>query len=160
MDRFRFGAISTPWAMAAGLALITRLGVSAGLWLGGLDWPGLTHARDGVSYIAVARLMAGQPDRLHPLDLRVFPGLPAMMAALSLVGIPPGVSGLALNYAGAAGAAALTVVLARDLRPGLAVAVLSPAFLMYPPARPRTSPAALRPTCSSTSRRPWAASCC
>jgi len=89
-------------------------------------------ARDGYSYMALARAMTGDLSMLSLFDRRVFPGYPALVALThEAFRLPFGMAGLALNWLSVGLAAALSAHLFQDRRVGWAMAVLTPAFVMY-----------------------------
>ena len=124
------------------VALLT-LGVRAVYalgWLGlsgeGLSGEGLTaytaHG-DGYSYLNYARFVAGDVSELSAYDRRVFPGLPMLLAAVRLLGVPVEIAGLLVAVAAGVAANVLAAVLFRDWRVGLLMAVCPPIYVACGP---------------------------
>jgi len=121
------------WPAQAGTALLLRFAVIvAGCRIFHLSLERFTTARDATSYMAQARAMTGDYSRLVEFDRRVFPGYPALIALThSILHIPFGIAGLLLNGFSVALSAVLAAYLFRDRRVGWAMAVLTPAYLLY-----------------------------
>jgi hypothetical protein len=98
--------------------------------LTGLDGVKFAELADGHSYIATARSMAGEAVLLNDYDHRVFPGLPMLLAGGIKLALPPHAMALGLNWLADALVALLTVLIFREWRLGLAIALLPPTFLM------------------------------
>lgn len=117
-------------AMAA-TAVGLRVGLFvAALWLGGLTVQQFAELRDGDGFIHYAQALAGDLSSLSEQDKRLFPGLPAATALLSLVGIPPHLGALMIAWIGVGAAAVLSAVLFRSRVVGWAMAVLTPSYVM------------------------------
>ncbi len=85
---------------------------------------------DGESYIRYAKAMLGDASEMTEYDQRVFPGYPAMIAGLHLIGMPYPVAALGIDWVAAAVAAALAAAVFRDRRVGWAMVMLVPHYLI------------------------------
>jgi hypothetical protein len=92
----------------------------------------LPQVRDGATYLAYAQAVtAGHEgfDHLSPYDRRVFPGYPLVLAALHAYAAPA--IAVFVNVLAATAAAVLTLFLFDDRRVALAMATLTPSYVMY-----------------------------
>lgn len=115
------------FCLALALRVVVFLLIS---WRLGVSVEGYARLYDGNSYLITAGALV---ERAWPADVyhaRVFPGLPAMVAAAQWIGISPAWAALAINWISASIAAVLAAVLFRDWRVGMACAVLIPHYLM------------------------------
>lgn len=87
--------------------------------------------RDGSSYVHLAQAFRGDPGVLSLFDRRVFPGYPALIAAVSLLGVSVPIAALALCWCATGVTAVLTTILYDDRRVGWAIVMLTPSYLMY-----------------------------
>jgi hypothetical protein len=85
---------------------------------------------DGASYIAYARAILGDPSTLTEYDRRVFPGYPALIAAVHLTGVSFPLAGLLVDWISAGVAAAMAGRLFPDRRVAWAMIFLIPHYLM------------------------------
>jgi hypothetical protein len=112
-------AVALRWLFYAVVARLT-----------GHDAHSFAELADGHSYLAMARVLAGAPVALNAYDLRVFPGLPMLLAPAVWLPVSPAVLALALNWLATGGVAVLGAVVLRDWRVGVTMAVLPPTFVM------------------------------
>ena len=117
--------------MACCAVLIRAALFMLGTHVNGWSVDDFVRLRDGSSYIHLAQAFRGDQSVLSSFDRRVFPGYPALIAAVSLVGISIPVAALALCWLATGVTAALTAVLYDDLRVGWAIVMLTPSYLMY-----------------------------
>jgi hypothetical protein len=113
----------------AALALRVAL-CAAALTHGGLSLTQFIELRDGEGYVYYARALRGDARQLREYDKRLFPGLPAAAAGLSLLGLPPGVAAQTVTWAAVALTAPVSAVLLRSRAVGWAMAVLTPTYVM------------------------------
>jgi hypothetical protein len=117
--------------IAAAAFLIRAFVLLSASSAGHLSIERLAQARDGGSYLRFAEALR-TPNGFASLpsyDRRVFPGYPALLAALRLDAVP--LLAMIVNWLAAAAAAALCFVLFDDARIGWAMAVLTPSYVMY-----------------------------
>ena len=88
---------------------------------------------DGASYLAYAEGILGDRATLlgDPWSQRVFPGYPAVIALVHLLGVSVPAAALAVNWVASGLVAVATAVLFGDARFGWGMATLTPAYLMY-----------------------------
>lgn len=123
------------WTLAgiatAAVAIRGLLAVAWTLSETGRVWTDYALLRDGYSYLAYARRLAGADAAITFHDTRVFPGFPAILAGISRATTDLEAAALLLNWAAAAIAACLAARLFRDARVGWGMALFPPSHLMY-----------------------------
>jgi hypothetical protein len=126
----------TKWRTAIAIAIVALVCRVAAILVAhfafGLDVKTLPYLRDGRTYLAYADALTGGREsypNLNRYDRRAFPGFPLLLAALRVPRAP--LVGVALSALAAAIAAALTFRLYGNARVALAMAVLTPSYLMY-----------------------------
>ncbi|HTQ79446.1 MAG TPA: hypothetical protein VMM92_05580 [Thermoanaerobaculia bacterium] len=100
---------------------------------------GLTHttfaayagAADGYQYLSYAHAWRGDAADFvaHPYYRRLFPGYPALIAALSVIGVPEAAAALLPSWLAAPFVAVLAALYFGDRRVGWAMAALTPAYV-------------------------------
>ena len=88
---------------------------------------------DGASYLVYAEAILGDRATLleDPWSQRVFPGYPAIMALVHLLGLSVPAAALAVNWVASGLVAVATAMLFGSARVGWGMAILTPAYLMY-----------------------------
>lgn len=117
--------------IAAAAVLIRAAVLLGAMAWGDLSLDRLAEARDGASYLRFAAALQDADGfaSLASYDRRVFPGYPAVLSATGLYAVP--LAAMIVNWAMAAGVAALSYRLFDDARVGWAMAVLTPSYVMY-----------------------------
>lgn len=88
------------------------------------------YGGDGVSYLRYALLIAGHPSKsMEVFDLRVFPGMPLLIAGVLKLGGNLEYTGLGIAWISGGVAAAAAAALYRDKRVGIAVMLLLPDYI-------------------------------
>lgn len=89
--------------------------------------------RDGSSYIAMAKAMSGDPAEYQSeaYHQRVFPGFPAIIAVIHLMGVPWHMAALGFNWLATGVISVLVGLCFRDARLAWAMDIVTPSYLMY-----------------------------
>lgn len=117
--------------MACCAVLIRAMLFMAGTYVRGWSVEDFLNLRDSSSYVHLAQAFRGNLGVLSVFDRRVFPGYPALIAAVSLSGISIRIAALALCWCATGVTAVVTAILYDDERVGWAIVVLTPSYLMY-----------------------------
>lgn len=123
------GQLALLFAVVVGLRALLALFVCT---TQGLTLADFARLRDGGSYLRYAETLSGGD--MTSLDLwtrRVFPGLPMLLNAASLLGVPIALAGLLMSWGAAGATSVLGALVFRDLRIGWTLAVFTPSYLLY-----------------------------
>jgi hypothetical protein len=115
-------------ALALGLRIALCALATAATGTGFSDY---ARAADGYQYLDYAHAWRGDMAELesHPLYRRLFPGYPALIAALSAAGVPEPAAALLPSWLAAPAVAVLAALVFGDRRIGWAMAALTPAYV-------------------------------
>jgi hypothetical protein len=98
---------------------------------GGFSVRGYAEMADGISYMSMARVLAGySPASITEYDHRVFPGLPGLLSLAVLLRMPLEWAALGLSWSCSGLSAVFSAMLCKDRRMGWAVATLTPQWVM------------------------------
>ena len=117
--------------MACCAVLIRAMLFIVGTYLRDWSLEDFLNLRDSSSYVHLAQAFRGNLGVLSLFDRRVFPGYPALIAAVSLSGISVPSAALALCWCATGVTAVMTAILYDDERVGWAIVMLTPSYLMY-----------------------------
>ena len=97
----------------------------------GTSFTDYARAADGYQYLACAHAWRGDMAELaaHPYYRRLFPGYPALIAALAAAGMPEPAAALLPSWLAAPAVAVLAALVFGDRRVGWAMAALTPAYV-------------------------------